>query len=70
MLDKVQTIFAKNKIFYTGLKIKKTKMETDIKTIFANKQSITMEQKKNVCYFICNLYEVNIIILNIKKNIL
>jgi hypothetical protein len=69
ILDKVQTIFSKFKLFYTNNKIKKTKMESDIKSIFAAKEAITFEQKRSVCYFICNLYETNIIILNIDKKI-
>ena len=42
-------------------------MESDIKSIFAAKEAITFEQKRSVCYFICNLYETNIIILNISN---
>lgn len=69
ILDKTQMIFTKFKAFYTKHKIKKTKMESDIKSIFAAKEPIIIDQKKNVCYFICNLFETNIIILNIESKI-
>ena len=69
ILDKLNIIFHKHKSFYSENKIKRTHSETIIKQLYSNKNEQEMSDKEIVCFILCNIYEVNINIIDIDKKL-
>jgi len=65
ILDKLNIIFHKHKSFYVDNKIKRTHSETIIKQLYSNKNELEMADKLIIFYIVCNIYEVNINIIDI-----
>lgn len=69
ILDKLNNIFHNHKSFYNDNKIKRTHSETIIKKLYSNKNELEMSDKVIVFYIVCNIYEVNINIIDIDKKL-
>lgn len=67
VLEKFNLIFYKYKDFYSKYKIKRSEAEKIIKEIFLNKNNLELNKALVFCYIICNIYEYNIIIIDVDK---
>jgi hypothetical protein len=67
VLEKFNFIFFKYKDFYNKHKIKRSEAEKIIKEIFLNKNNLELNKALVFCYIICNIYEYNIIIIDVDK---
>ena len=67
ILEKFNFIFFKYKDFYNKNKIKRKTAEDTIKEIFLNKEDINLDKALLFCYIICNIFEINIYIIDVDK---
>ena len=67
ILSKLHLCFHTHKKFYLDKKIKKCTIEKLIKQVFQNNSEVDNHIKFDICYAICNIYEVNIVVIDIDK---
>jgi hypothetical protein len=69
ILGKLHVCFHENKEFYMEKKMKKVAIEKLIKQTFQKDSELDNHVKFDICYVICNIYKVNILVLNIEKKL-
>lgn len=69
LLGDLHKTFLKYKVFFNEKKIKRTQMEKLIKDVFIEDSNLDNNDKMDMCYFICNMYEINVIYLDITKSL-
>ena len=69
LLGDLHKTFLKYKVFFNEKKIKRTQMDKLIKDVFIEDSNLDNNDKMDMCYFICNMYEINIVYLDITKNL-
>ena len=69
ILSKLHICFHQHKQFYLDKKLKKSNIEKLIKQIFQTDSEVDNHIKLDICYAICNIYEVNIVVIDIEKKL-
>ena len=69
LLEKLNKLFSKNKDFFNEKKLKKSYIEKLIKRVFVEDVELENNEKMEICYAICNIYETNIVYLDITRNL-
>ena len=67
LLSKLHLCFHTHKQFYLDKKIKKCTIEKLIKQVFQSDSEVDNHVKLDICYAICNIYEMNIVVIDIEK---
>ena len=67
ILSKLHLCFHTHKQFYLDKKLKKCTIEKLIKQVFKTDSEVDNYIKLDICYAICNIYEVNIVVIDIDK---
>ena len=67
ILSKLHLCFHQHKQFYLDKKLKKSTIEKLIKQIFQKDSELDNHVKLDICYAISNIYDVNIVVIDIDK---